>query len=323
MSFRSLALALSALLPSIASAQVSITVAPLPNEPYLFSWAIKNDSAAPVEVFVDRRLLMFEISSPRTKRKERCRLGGAPTRIRKNATRTLNPGESADEWIDIREICWGKTWQRPDATLNATYRIASKRKDSWIAKIDDTKSGRVRTLAAPPIALTAVAVTPPTTVHVSMSDQKVAIGASPRFSVRIAAVSDPIVIYPKNDLFRFEVKGPTGDNLCQLERLTIVPIIDFFVRITPKSAYRQTLVSEAYCGELFHKPGMYTVTPIVDLVYEGRRWDTDATTGTFVGAQAAVWVRDKRAPYAPQPLSELSAANSDDSTAPTPEQKEN
>jgi hypothetical protein len=99
-------------------------------------------------------------------------------------------------------------------------------------------------------------------------------------------------IYARPSQWRFEVRGPTGRVRCRMPSYEVSPIVDFFRTVTRHRKLREVLEAKRFCPEgTFDAAGVYDVTAVLDLLYDGARYDLGATTGTFRGVPTPVRIR--------------------------------
>lgn len=265
-------------------------------EPYRRLLTVR--ASAPIELNADRRLLRLEVTPEGSRRALRCEHPDRPARLDRERTIRLEANARWQEWIDLREYCWGRALgalraggdvtlafgprraRRGDVTLRALGEPAVDHRELGpvVAHVDplpapeepDT-SGRVR---------------------VVLADRDARTGAGVTLRVRVLARSGTERAYVRPDRFRFVVHGPDGDVECAARRGGGTAPADLFRRLTTRSGPSFTLVASAYCpAGTFDVAGIYEVTPIVDLEQDGSRWGLDAPTGSFRGAPALVRVR--------------------------------
>ncbi|NOY90687.1 MAG: hypothetical protein GXP55_05705, partial [Deltaproteobacteria bacterium] len=120
----------------------------------------------------------------------------------------------------------------------------------------------------------------PSTLHV---------GSPPSLRVTLRSAGAAQVVYPRDDLYSFHIRGPLGEVDCHQSRLPITPIVDLYRRISARRGVSARIGTHA-CPEAFSVPGVYEVTPAVDLVYGGERYGLEALTGRFEGVPGLVRV---------------------------------
>jgi hypothetical protein len=132
------------------------------------------------------------------------------------------------------------------------------------------------------------------------------------FSVGVYSNGGTKRVYLRDDLFGFVVDGPMGRVTCAVPRERIVPIVDFYRRISERRAARTSISAARWCPDgTFDVAGVYDVTPIVDLVYDGARYDLETVTGRFEGLPVPIRVRRgdhayvEQTPETPEPSGPL------------------
>lgn len=285
-------------LPRVVNAQVDappVRVELLPFDaagPY--KRRIRITSLRDQEVAVDRRLLDITVKPEGSRRRYRCRHPDAPRRGR---TETMASGTTHEEWLDLRMYCWGRALDAlvaGPATLEVRYGYASRGRGRFVAQVEGERRPMHR------IELDPLAWTPPpqpgetVTPSVTLTLRPVSRRGAPtlRPSVR---TSDPSArIYVRDDHFRFDVVGPVGRVHCERERQPINPIVDFFRRLRGR-AYTDSLAADYFCPEdTFEVPGVYEITPTIELPYSGSEYGFEAVTGVFEGTPGVVRVRSTR-----------------------------
>lgn len=293
---------------SVASAQdvapVDLAVVPWPgtaDAPQPFRYVVSLRASSSAEVIADVRLLRLEVRVPGRRRAHRCDMPGRPRRADESRARTLAPGERWAEWIDVRELCWGRSLEALEtegATVEASYEVGRGRR-AWVVRRSDGSSpmrALTRVSVEPPHAPAAPALDDATAaarVTLSSADAR---SSNPTFRVAVYGGGATIRrAWLRPDRFRFRVVSPTGEvTFCSLPPSGRA-IPDLFSRIGARRAVRFSLESRAYCGDdVFEDAGIYEVTPTVVLDEDGSAWDLDAVVGTFSGAEAAVRVRGTR-----------------------------
>lgn len=259
------------------------------------------------EVVLDRRLLQLTVLEPRERGRPRrhvCRHPSAPTRPLEGRMRAMAEGETYEEWLDLRELCWGRPLDvlaRGAASVEVAYGFRGRGQFVVRQPGERRPPNRVAGVAfvfeplssaRQPALVPSIEETSGPLVRVSMA--AVSTSAIPSFSVSIRGEGETARrhVYIRDDLFSFRVSGPLGSVRCTTARTEIVPIVDFFQRLSRSS--RTTLASDSVCPRgTFDVAGVYEVVPEVELVYDGVRFDLEAVTGSFVGEVTPVRITSR------------------------------
>jgi len=252
-----------------------------------------------VELSADRRWLRAELRDARGRRLP-C---AAPVRPRvASRVRTLEAGERWSEWLDVRELCWGRALGALSTARELTFHFdAGRARGAWV----------VRTAAGPVRALSPVSSPwrPPglgsdgdgqAPLRVRLADADAASGGRPTFRVAVGTASAVAMrAFVRPESVSFHVVAPSGRAFeCAVPAFEGRPLPDFFSRISRARPLTLSLDAQAYCGR-FQEPGIYEVTPVVTLRERGAQWRLEAVTGVFRGPPAALRVRST--PYFEQP----------------------
>ncbi|MBX3247340.1 MAG: hypothetical protein KF901_09170 [Myxococcales bacterium] len=286
--------ALTSARPSAAQpapdARLEVRLMPLDaHGPWKRRLVIQSPSAQ--EVVLDRRLLELTVLEPRERgrpRRHTCRHPDAPRRPVPARVEAMEPGAHYEEWVDLRMYCWGAALAaltRSAATVEIGYGFRAR--GAFVARQPDERRPPHRVAGegfewAPP-------ATPSDEGDVRVRLRPVTTRGAPTLAVELRGTGEAARkrVYLRDDLFSFEVRGPLGTARCRPTRTTIVPIVDFYRALSRQSA--TTLSVAGLCPPgTFDVPGVYEVTPVVDLVYDGTRYELDALTGRFEGPPAPV-----------------------------------
>lgn len=264
------------------------------------------------EVVRDRRLLELTVLEARERGRPRrhvCRYPGAPARPVEARVAAMNAGETYVEWLDLRELCWGRAarvLESGEVTVEVSYGFRARSRavvreegerrpphrvagDAFTFALPSATTGA--TSASTTTDPTATATATATTSALTVSLAPTSTAGTPVLSVTIRGEGGGR-IYVRDDLFSFDVRGPLGAVRCAIPRTTIVPIVDFYRRLSRPT--RTSIAASIQCpDDTFSVPGVYEVVPIVDLVYDGARYDLEAVTGRFEGAPAAVRITSR------------------------------
>ncbi|MBO6937214.1 MAG: hypothetical protein JJ863_19745 [Deltaproteobacteria bacterium] len=270
------------------------------------------------EVVIDRRLLQLtvrpQVEGRRRSPRLRCRHPNEPRRA--DRTREMSAGETYEEWIDLRMYCWGRPLRALEAgpaTIEVGYGFRRGGRGRFVAR-EEGERRPPRSVDAEPYAWVG-----PSAAEDSENESPVEVGLRPT-SARGEPLLRPTIrategrprAYLRDDLWSFTVRGPLGSVECRPSRQVIAPIVDFFSRLSSRPR-TESFAVEHYCpDDTFAVPGVYEVTPRVELIYDADRFDFDAVTGTFEGAPAPV--RRTRGEYVEQTLESLEAFASPESS---------
>jgi len=295
--------------PPPAPPGVEVRLAPFaptqpPGDPrYLFTMELRATSWTLPEVVADRRLLRFEVTDPTARRPRplRCVHPDAP-RFRANPARArVLGGEGTPsvyrEWIDLRMYCSGRALALLDrgAHVVAHYGYARAARGVWVARQAPTTPGAQSALdlAAGEFDFAARAPTTPSSeaARVSLAAADRATQSGLGFSINVRPTSGTRRVYLRLDQARFRIRGPLGSVECGLERVPVVPIVDFFRRVSPLSGASLRIDARQACPGAFPIAGIYEVTPVIELPHRFPGPSDQSLTGTFVGASAIVRIR--------------------------------
>lgn len=256
------------------------------------------EAREPIELSADRRWLRAEVRGARG----RPIVCAAPVRPRAGSRAVvLEPGARWSEWLDVRELCWGRALAAIETATEVRWSFdAGRGRGAWVVRA----GGRpVRSLSSRPTrwrgsgAATSEDGSAP--LRVELAPTEVAPGGRPVLRVRVVGQASARA-FVRHESLSFRVRAPSGRQLdCSLPAFSGRPLPDFFARILPGRALVFALDGAAYCGALA-EPGIYEVTPVLTLRERGDAWRLDAITGTFVGAPTPLRVRS--ATYVEQPV---------------------
>lgn len=249
-----------------------------------------------VEVAADRRLLRAELRDARG-RAVRCTPSPPRTPAR---TVSLERGQRWSEWLDVRELCWGRAL----ATLASVNEIrwsfdAGRARGAWVARTPSTAFRSIGPVASAWRAPPATSPDANAPIRVELAAVDLAHRARPVFRVRVVGASRGRA-FVRHEAISFRVLTPSGRTFdCRLPAFGGRALPDFFARFAPGRAISMSLDGEAYCGR-FTEPGIHEVTPVLTLRERGEAWGLEAVTGTFVGAPVPLRVRSRT--YVEQPV---------------------
>lgn len=317
---------------------VRVSLVPLGDaeHPYRYRVALELAAWEAADIVADRRLLVLRVRSNEGGAWRVCKHMDAPNKVDARRIRHLASDQRWEEWVDLRMLCWGRALDALErgATVQVSYGFRQRGRDRWvvrepIAAESETaeasradsrttkarKARRVRRKKVKTISRLAADDTqfvPAAKPGVGGADTPVIVSMEPaegddfdslRFVVALVAREGTVVIYPRFDLWRFHVRDADGQQQeCGQRRMTIVPIIDFYSKIGTRRGWREAFDPSRFCMKGFSAPGVYEVSPIVDLVYGGERAGlTNVVTGSFQGEPVAVRISAKGR-YIEQPI---------------------
>ena len=282
MSWRALATLVAALATTTAVQAEDgprLSLSPLPGKAYSYELRLTSIGDEKLEVVFDPRRLKITIATPARGVRHVCRHPQAAMEAKEERSIKLEGrGQTWTELIDLTEYCYSEALEALQAggTIEAEYGSASA-----VARIE-VEATTVQTNAGRPSRPNA------DLVRVRLGTTTARTPEALRFRVSLRSKSGAHWIYPRLDLWRFRVQGPEGTVECGPRRDRIKPIVDFYRRISPRRPWRETLVASYVCPDVFDAPGVYEVTPIVDLLYTSPSEARRALTGTFYGPPSKV-----------------------------------
>jgi hypothetical protein len=206
---------------------------------------------------------------------------------------SLLAGQAWDATFDVRTVCWGRALSALEAgaELSGTFGLARGRAGIAIAR---TANGETRSAPIPSLAIPAVPTVPAPSgdvrIALAPADAATAAHLSLRVVVRAARA---VRAWVRPDRVRFRVLAPDGTTrTCAISREASAAIPDLFSRVGTRSGPAFSLDARAYCGaHAFAAPGIYEVTPLLDLDVDGSTWRLDTPLGTFEGVPVPVRIR--------------------------------
>lgn len=286
-----LALAVSA--PAAADdARISVQLRPVAEHaPWVYRMSVTSHDDQ--EVAYDRRLLRFEVHAEGVRRPHKCTHPDAPNRSPESTT--MSRGETHHEWIDIRMYCWGRglqALQSGNARITSRFGFKRRGRGRFVARRDGERRP-LHDIAGPELTWThASAESTPGPIRLGLANQSTR--GSVRFRPSLRAGEGRHRVYLRDDQYSFEVDGPNGHVSCERPRLPIVPIRDRFRRLRSRRI-RANLDADYYCPEgTFDDPGIYSVTPVLNLPHSGETLGIEALTGVYEGSPGIIRVRTRR-----------------------------
>lgn len=290
--------------PGVEARLVPFAPTEPPGDPrYLFVMELRATGWTLPDVVADRRLLRFEVTDPAARRPRplRCAHPDAP-RFRANPARArVLGGEGTPavyrEWIDLRMYCSGRALALLDrgAHVVARYGYARAARGAWVARQASTTPGfqSALDLAAGEFDFAARTAVAPSSeaARASLAAADRATQSGLGFSVSVRPTSGTRRVYLRHDQARFRIRGPLGSVECGLERVPVVPIVDFFRRVSPRSGASVRIDARVACPGAFPIAGIYEVTPVIELPHRYPGPSDQSLTGTFVGEPAVVRIR--------------------------------
>lgn len=266
---------------------VRFSLTQVPGKKLAYELRFESTQSDPVELDFDQRRLKITITGREGQIRHVCRhrvLAGEDVERRRILLEA--EGEVWAERIDLSDYCYPEALDQlgTGATIEATLGEGSG--------TGSLASSHVEAKSEPH----ASTVTPPSkpeedVVQVRLRPTRARTPDALRLQLSLRARRGAHWVYPRLDLWRFRVEGPKGLRECAPRRDRIVPIVDFYRRVSPGRPLRQTLLASYACPGVFEEPGVYEVTPIIDLVYSSPSEARRAITGTFEGPSSRVTLR--------------------------------
>ncbi|QQR89252.1 MAG: hypothetical protein IPJ88_13710 [Myxococcales bacterium] len=283
---------------------------------YRFVAQVELSGWPAAEVVADRRLLSLLITPEAKKRSLRCvhpeAPRGMPDAERIKTASAEGHAPAWREWVDLRMYCNGRALKalQGGATVQAVYGWKKKNKSKWIArstvdpeiKIIALESESV-TLGKEPEQESSGAVK----LSLRSSDRRDKRGLS--FQVAVFSPESSAYVYLRPDLYRFSVKRGEQTTLCGLYQTIANPIRDFFQKLGGRRRIAKSLDVSQMCPELFNQAGIYEVSPMLDLPYEGESFGLKTFNGSFQGPAAVFRIRRGDGEYVEQLLNEADSQN--------------
>jgi len=270
--------------------------------PYRYVLELVTDGDA-VDVVLDRRLLSLRVEVEGRRRPLTCRHPAAPRRVSTERVVHLDSSSSrVAEWLDLRMYCAGAALDalRAGGNVEARYGFSRGSRQRWVVKAAEGRP--VARLDLPEFALTPVTPVEPAEapVRLVLASSTATVDRAPTFRLSLRSDGPTRIVYARDDLYGFHVKGPLGEVDCGPDRVEISPIVDFYQRLRGRRGSSARVDSAQACPEAFSVAGVYEVTPTIDLIYGGERYDLDAVTGHFEGVPALL--RVVGGPYVTHPV---------------------
>lgn len=246
---------------------------------------VRIDALTDIEVANDRRWLTAELRDARGRR-VRCTRRDRPRRTTR--TTSLAAGAHWSEWMDVRELCWGRALTTLEQGGEVVWQFSSGTGRNWVARTPATfyrnlpsvtTSWRASPSATVPTGRAAVVSLAPTDARAS----------SATLRLRITALGNERA-FVRREHVAFEVRSPSGRTFwCGIDSFIGRALPDFFSHLSERRAVLMSLSSADFCGA-FREPGVYEITPVLTLTETGEAWGWHALTGTFRGAPSPLRV---------------------------------
>ena len=277
-----------------ASDGVRLSLSQVPGKKLIYELRFESIRTDPVELDFDRRRLKITITGRKAKIRHVCRHRKvADDVVEGRRIRLKAEGEAWVERIDLGDYCYSDALEtlRTGATIEAAF---GKGSVTGALASTDTEPEAVATAEPAVSTVTKSSKPKEDVVQVQLRATRARTPDALRLQVSLRARRGTHWVYPRYDLWRFRVEGPTGSRECTPRRDRIVPIVDFYRRVSSRRPLRQTLMASYACPGVFEKPGVYEVTPIIDLVYSSPAKARPAITGTFRGPPSRVTLQAPR-----------------------------
>lgn len=311
-------IALAALAPSSAEAQrrprrepppplAELSLEPMEEAPTEYHRVLQIRALEPIELVADRRLLRLEVLPEGERRPWRCEHPDRPRRAPADRMRRLQPGEIWSEWLDLRELCWGRSLEalRRGGVLTITFGPRERGRGRFAALRGSEERREIGPITQiQPLIPEPAEPDDAAPVRVILSPTDALTGRS--FTLRVAVLGRAGATrraYVRPDRIRFEGVGPEGPISCAIRRGGGAPQPDLFQRLTARGGPRFALDGAMYCRDALRaSAGIYELVPIVRLEEDGAAYRLDAITGEFRGAPALVRIRRGDRGYVEHPV---------------------
>lgn len=292
-----------------------ITLAPRDGNRFHFDVTVTLEGEPGWALLADHRALSFEITpaqveadgEPRRRRRARpltCKHPNAPRRV--EDARVVRDPARFSEPIDLRMYCIGRAYDAlvAGASVVPVYGFRRASRTTYLAR-PTSEDATARPLAS----VRGEAFVPyPASARPEQAgeDAPLMVGLVPTEATAPGApvlrafvrARRPVRLYMRDDLYTFRITSPSGTTTtCAPRRTVVVPIIDFFKRLSAGARVETSTDTARHCAAIFREPGIYEVTPELELPYGGERYQIEAVTGRFTGAPSFVRVRPQRGAY--------------------------
>lgn len=246
-----------------------------------------------VQLTADVRLVHLEVRSAGARRALSCDAPTRPRRLDTATVRSLRAGEVWDTTFDVRTLCWGRALAALEAGADVSGSFGTTRGRGAVP-IARAEGGAMRAAPLATLSVPALPSPPPPEgdVRITLAPADAATGARLALRVTVRA-SRAVRAWMRPDRVRFRVARPDGTTeTCSIARAGEAPIPDLFARVGTRSGPMLSLDARSYCGPgAFALPGIYEVTPLLDLDVDGSEWRMDTPLGTFTGLAVPVRIR--------------------------------
>ena len=280
--------------------------------------SLEVTSWSDAEVLADRRLLRLEIM-PKTEANSRhhvrplvCadpdapRASAHPSRVQSAAE--LGPEHRYEEWIDLREYCWGHALDllNAGAHVKATFGFAHATRGAWVARspgdavsVSELDAGEFD--VAPEAATHSVAV-----VSVAAIDRDIDDGSRGTITASVRTSGETRLVYVRPDLFSFQIRSAVGATTCGMPRDEAHPLPDFVQTVDLHRTAHVSLDMQVICKKAFPMPGIYEITPSLHLPYHLPVSGKVAfLTGDYAGRAVPLRIRGRGRAYVEQHVEDL------------------
>ena len=269
---------------------VRLSLTQVPGKRLAYELRFESTHTDPVELDFDRGRLKITITGREDQIRHVCRhreLAGGDVEGRRILLKA--DGDVWAERIDLADYCYPEALDqlRTGATIEATLGEGSETGSLAATRVEARSEAHVSTVTPPSKSEEDV-------VQVRLRPTRARTPDALRLQLSLRARRGAHWVYPRLDLWRFRVEGPKGLRECAPRRDRIVPIVDFYRRVSPGRPLRQTLLASYACPGVFEEPGVYEVIPIIDLVYSSPSEARRAITGTFEGPPSRVTLQGQK-----------------------------
>ena len=247
---------------------------------------VRIDALTDIEIANDRRWLTAELRDARGRR-VRCTRRDRPRRTTR--TTSLAAGAHWSEWLDVRELCWGRALTALEEGGEVVWQFSSGTGRNWVARTPATTYRSLTSVTTSWRASPTATILTGRAARISLGATDARSASSATLRLRITALGNERA-FVRREHVSFEIRSPSGRTFwCGIDAFVGRALPDFFSRLSERRAVLMSLSSADFCGA-FREPGVYEITPVLTLTETGEAWGWHALTGTFRGAPSPLRV---------------------------------